>query len=452
MQRLARLVLVLIFASLVWDLTRPVKVPLPSGGELSVTVDPEWNGGRIFPNLGPGGEASWQAHRAPYNIEVGFVPDGDTKELPSAEEVKSGLIRWFWANLNHLLLAGIILVVWVFSESIPPTTIFDPSKKRPPLFRMASLGAAPVILAVVLGLVSAGTFKPGLNDSRYTGPLFKNPEEALASFLKFARAWENGEINLNLASRLRHFEGPLSTTVRPTIPEETIDFLIVSDLHDNPTGVAMTRDFARDLEVDAILDLGDFTSWGTPFEANELRERLADLSQPHLIVAGNHESTKAIEVMEGDPNVTFLDNETIEITGVSILGASDPAAMTSANSADPEAYVTACQTIKEQVATDQPDILMVHNPEIGKCAAEYAEENGLPLIFLWGHTNEPVVEERGSVLALSPGTSGTGGFEERKLPYGFGILKLNPATNALVMACYYLYEGVNDERPTFACD
>ncbi|KKM10241.1 hypothetical protein SY88_14315 [Clostridiales bacterium PH28_bin88] len=67
--------------------------------------------------------------------------------------------------------------------------------------------------------------------------------------------------------------------------------------------------------VDAIVDTGDLTDYGTPLEAL-LVKRLGSIAVPYLFVPGNHDSPAVIQELEQLPNVKVLQEDPVYIKGL----------------------------------------------------------------------------------------------------------------------------------------
>ncbi len=184
-----------------------------------------------------------------------------------------------------------------------------------------------------------------------------------------------------------------------------VRILHVSDIHLNPVGLEVAGELAEQFEVDAILDTGDLTTFGLPFESR-VGELIDTLPVPYLIVPGNHDSDVNRVGLSRFENVTVLDPGVETVGDVRILGVGDPSftATNELEDEDVQANLVAQQTeVADLVAETQPDVLAVHNRRQADSAL-----GQVPLV-LAGHIHEQSAEERdGSLVATAGSTGATG--------------------------------------------
>lgn len=181
--------------------------------------------------------------------------------------------------------------------------------------------------------------------------------------------------------------------------------LIISDIHNNPVGVAFVSALVPTFGVDLVLDAGDLTDFGTALES-ELVAGITGLGVPYAIALGNHDAPTVYEQLGGYPNVHFLSGHTLLIDGVGILGSPDPSAADN-SPAIPSGRDLDAQVEGLRAALDggglQPFFLVAHNPLVGRAFLGHVP------VIVSGHTHRVLVrEERGS-LHLNPGTTGAAG-------------------------------------------
>src|SRR3546814_14606092 len=77
------------------------------------------------------------------------------------------------------------------------------------------------------------------------------------------------------------------------------------------------------MQVDAVLDTGDVTTFGLPLES-----RFGSLLQaspvPYIVVPGNHDSPANRAQLSQMEGITVLDGDSVTVGGVRILGIADP--------------------------------------------------------------------------------------------------------------------------------
>ena len=219
--------------------------------------------------------------------------------------------------------------------------------------------------------------------------------------------------------------GLYSATVTDRIDraDGEVVLLHVSDLHLNSVGLSLARDLAESFGVDAVLDTGDITSFGFEPEA-AFTEQLAGIDVPYYLVPGNHDSEAVRRRLAASDDVVLLDDEVVDIEGVTVLGMADPT-VTALRSIPrdelDEAYRSQFPTTRRLVEREQPDLLAVHNPvqarpAIGRIGAVAA-----------GHLHRSEIEiVDGTVVAVvgSSGATGVGNLlVDEDEPYRFQLLR-----------------------------
>jgi predicted phosphodiesterase len=207
--------------------------------------------------------------------------------------------------------------------------------------------------------------------------------------------------------------------------------------------------------VQGVLNAGDVTDRGTLAEA-ELFARFADLGVPQVVVGGNHEDVPALERIARIPRTTVLQaraKDLAQIAGIAILGDSDPNATSiSDDPFSPEvqrAMPMLCEALRDRFLAVRPQVVMVHDPRQGACAAAEAQRDGIPLVFVWGHLHKPAYSSANGVVSISPGTSGANGIKTgQPAPYGFALLEFNPQSRALTSACTFAFDAPGSVRET----
>ncbi len=205
-------------------------------------------------------------------------------------------------------------------------------------------------------------------------------------------------------------------------PGETA-ILHVSDLHLNPLGAELVVRLARDLQVDAVLDTGDVTSFGLPVEARFGRI-LAASTVPYLLVPGNHDSSANRRQMGAIEGIQVLDSEVVEVGSVRILGVADPTFTASNEVSTEEANTRKANlagTVRRLVESTDPDLLAVHDP------AQAASSTGAVPVVAAGHLHrrsERVVDGTLVLTVGSTGATGLGSFAvETTRPYEAQVLR-----------------------------
>ncbi|MEW6182033.1 MAG: metallophosphoesterase family protein [Bacillota bacterium] len=206
--------------------------------------------------------------------------------------------------------------------------------------------------------------------------------------------------------------------------------LLISDIHNNPVGQAFARELADRFAVDAVLDAGDLTDFGSPLELNIVKG-LSENRVPYIFASGNHDSPAVTEFLNSLAGVSVLKGGLVNVAGLSIIGFPDPSAYRpTADAASPDAeeaeiHVQAEALVQVLRNNQHVDLLLVHNPSM---ARRFMGQ--VPLVVC-GHTHVPDVEGDRSSLLLNPGTTGAAGIRGlqhgKEVPYTAMVLYLDTA-------------------------
>lgn len=194
--------------------------------------------------------------------------------------------------------------------------------------------------------------------------------------------------------------------------------MVVSDIHSRNVS-SLLKTFIESSCVDIIIDAGDLTERGLSFEddffANPralqqwrgIKTSLVQLGVPYLIVKGNHDSTTIMEAVDEIPNITVLNNETQNISGLTIAGIADPRDPSGNYTEEEDNLMNEASGIVLQELIDEtrPDIAVVHNPDA------VPDVRGVSLVIT-GHTHvcQAVVEKLESgTIHYNQGTTGGAG-------------------------------------------
>jgi len=108
-----------------------------------------------------------------------------------------------------------------------------------------------------------------------------------------------------------------------TSNDEVITVLHVSDIHLNPLAFDLIDRLIAQFGVDAVLDSGDITTWGTEVESSTFA-RIGKLKVPYVFVRGNHDSAATEAAIKRFKNAVVLDDRVTEVAGLVIAGIGDP--------------------------------------------------------------------------------------------------------------------------------
>jgi predicted phosphodiesterase len=197
--------------------------------------------------------------------------------------------------------------------------------------------------------------------------------------------------------------------------------LHVSDIHNNPAALDFIRELIVNFKVQAVIDTGDLTDYGTAPEA-EIINNIKELKLPYLFIPGNHDSPLIIENLKKLRNVTVLTGGPIQFSGLTIDGVADPASADyNSDVASPQVMAGIRDTFSQRIfeAESVPDIIAVHN----RIMAENLI-GSVPLI-LHGHDHKYILTTKGRTIIDDAGTTGAAGLRgitKKGVPYSASIL------------------------------
>jgi predicted phosphodiesterase len=206
----------------------------------------------------------------------------------------------------------------------------------------------------------------------------------------------------------------------------------VSDLHLNPAGFDLVRQVVDQFPVDAVLDTGDITDWGSAPE-NQLIGSVGALPVAYVYIRGNHDSAATAALIDAQPNATVLDDSAVTVAGIQVVGTPDPRFTPDKSAAeDPSSLEGTGEDLAEFAGSlDRPAaIALVHDPK------QAPGLDGVVPLILAGHTHERTVTrlDRGSLLMVQGSTGGAGlrGLQgDYPEPLTCTVLYLDPVTGVL---------------------
>jgi len=234
----------------------------------------------------------------------------------------------------------------------------------------------------------------------------------------------------NIKDLFKHLE-----EFTPVETYDSVKVLHVSDIHNNPAAIEFIKKVVNIFQIDLIIDTGDITDYGTPLEA-DLLSGVAEISVPYIFVPGNHDSPQVSSILQ-NYGVYVLDNESVKIEGLKIVGITDPAYYDVDEVNTPENELEKYAQDKAYIfekLDDRIDILATHDPIIGEY---WAKET--PLI-LTGHTHIPDVIKNEDTILINAGTTGASGIrglkDIEKAHYSMAIIYYNKIENENNLSLY----------------
>jgi predicted phosphodiesterase len=343
---------------------------------------------RVRPSLTPGvevdlppvGKVTFDTHRAPIVVTANIESvDLDAAarlvrspqqllalELTAADTVRAATIRAAAYSLGCGFGGALLAAVVVYRG------------RR----RTLQTGAALLVVVVGAGVGTWATFDPaGLRQPRFTGLLSRAPYVVSST--------------QNALDRLESYRSGLSDIVRSVstlyaaaanlpvlgdsqtgssgLGEDVTTVLHISDLHLNPLGYDLTDNLVQQFGVQAVVDTGDTTTWGTGAEASFLN-RIGSIDVPYLWVRGNHDSADTQAQVAAQGAVVLDDGATAEVAGLVFAGQGDPVFTpdgegTAATGSAEEVQEQANEVLLDGIETwddanaDNPvDVALVHDP------------------------------------------------------------------------------------------
>jgi predicted phosphodiesterase len=298
----------------------------------------------------------------------------------------------------------------------------------------AALGAA---VAGVLAAVCVVTFEAeAVAEPRYSGLLAAAPN-AVGDVESIVEQFDDYRTQLTeLVSNVAtlYQAGRSLPSLNPG--DDTVRVLHVSDIHNNPQAFDLIEELVDQFDLDAVIDTGDLTDWGTEPE-NRLVGRVGDLGVPYVWVRGNHDSRRTQAAVAAQPNAVVLDDDVAEVAGLRVWGIGDPRYTpdkdqpTGRDSERDQADAFAPEAASKLRSFRGVDIVVVHDSRI---AADMGDQ--VPLV-LAGHTHKPSEAELGDATLLVEGSTGGAGLRglqgEDPHPLTASILYFDPTTDRLVV-------------------
>lgn len=268
-------------------------------------------------------------------------------------------------------------------------------------------------LSVTILLTTAGiariTWRPeALTSPTYSG-LLVNANTLIGSATDLATKFDDYRRSLEkLVTNVSNLYAAVQTLPAFEEGADTVRLLHVSDLHLNPTAFDLIASIADQFGVDAVIDTGDITDFGSEPETQYV-DGIGDLDVPYLYVRGNHDSARTEATVATQPNAIVLDGSGTTLLGLDIVGIGDPRFTPDQSTRDDEAGDEVVDAGEDLLAfiEDQPirpDIALVHDP-----VSATPLDGEVPLV-LAGHLHERVTEELdGGTLLLVQGSTGGAG-------------------------------------------
>jgi predicted MPP superfamily phosphohydrolase len=392
----------------------------------------------------PLGSLHLDSHDGPthLNVSLGALDQGRTEALiddpagiarasqTAVDDVEKGLIQLGMRTVAVSVLFAMALAALIFRN----------------VRRVAWSGAlALVVVGASLGSAFATLHPNAIEEPRYEG-LLVNAPAVVGDARRIADDYGRYAEQLQqLVANVSRIYTTVSTLPVYQPEEGTTRVLHVSDLHLNPTSWSIMRTIVEQFGIDAVIDTGDITDWGSEPEASYVAS-IGLLEVPYVFIRGNHDSAATGAAVARQSNAIVLDNSITNVAGLTIAGIGDPR-FTPDKETSPTGSGTSKQTVEQVIGagerlaatirgSEQPvDVALVHDP-----ASAGALSGTCPLV-LAGHTHrrevrmlDQVPGQMATRLAVEGSTGGAGlrGLEdEEPLPLALSVLYFDKGTRAL---------------------
>ncbi|HYN93864.1 MAG TPA: metallophosphoesterase [Pilimelia sp.] len=322
-------------------------------------------------------------------------PNGVARVSEGAvHDVTLGAIRLGLRTLGVALLTAMALAALVFRD----------------VRRVAWTGGLALAVTMSSLAVAVGTFRQdAIDEPRYEG-LLVNAPALVGDARRIADRYDQyaGQLQ-KLVNNVTELYTAVSTlpVFQPDVGITRV--LHVSDLHLNPTAWSVISTVVTQFEIDAVVDTGDITDWGSDAEATYVAA-IGRLGVPYVYIRGNHDSALTAQAVARQPNATVLNGTVTTVAGLTVAGIGDPRFTPDKDDpANAGAPAVGKQTAERVLGTGAElanvirasgrpvDIALLHDPASASGLA------GACPVVLAGHTHNRTV----STLAGEPGADPT---------------------------------------------
>nr|WP_307854765.1 metallophosphoesterase [Micromonospora sp. C31] len=338
------------------------------------------------------------------------------------QDLRDALVRLGLRTLGVAVLASMLLAAVTFRS----------------VRRVAWAGGLALLMTGSTLGTAAATLRPqALAEPRYEG-LLANAPALIGDAQRIADDYGRYAEQLQrLVGNVGKLYASVSSLPIYQPSPDTTRLLHVSDLHLNPAAWPVIRTVVEQYDIDAVIDTGDITDWGSEPETNYV-SMISQLDVPYVYIRGNHDSPRTAAAVASQRNAIVLDNSVTVVAGLRIAGIADPRFTPDKRDDASGPWAESPTTVEgagRLLATtiralDAPvDIALVHDP------ASAAALNGVTPVVLAGHTHRrevTVLPKTGEVttrLAVQGSTGGAGlrGLEgEEPTPLAMSVLYFGP--------------------------
>lgn len=289
------------------------------------------------------------------------------------------------------------------------------------------------IAGAAVGVLTVGAFMasvvPGFDTAEFDDLAFKGSLASGSAVLASVTRSPTSDLGQRIGALSDRLSALYSASLTRELGDDDDTLILhISDLHLNPIGLELARRLAESFGVDAVLDTGDTTSFGSPFEGS-FADLLADFPVPYLYVGGNHDSPANRAAIAAAPGVEAIDRRVVQIGDVRILGFDDPLVTTTERierSERERVERDAAPELASLARRTKPDVIAAHNPVI------LEQVVGTAPVAVAGHLHRFELGARGGTLISVVGSMGATGLgsllSEADLPYAAAVLRFRGDT------------------------
>jgi predicted phosphodiesterase len=307
-------------------------------------------------------------------------------------------------------------------------------------------GGIGILIAGSIGSAAALTFRPeAVAEPRYTGLLTIAPR-AVGDVEALIRRFDDYRAQLtDLVANVTELYRAAESLPTFDPGDDAVRVLHVSDIHLNPQAFDLANQVVDQFEVDAVVDTGDITDWGTEPES-QLVNRIAELEVPYVYVRGNHDSRQTQAAVAAQPNAVVLDGQAAEVAGLRVWGIGDPRYTPDKAESDSESEIAViseyAEVVEDRLEEAEPpavDVVAVHDERAARLVGDET-----PLV-LAGHRHRARADTIDDALLLVEGSTGGAGLRglqgEEPEPLTCTVLYFDADTRRLVAYDRITLEG-----------
>jgi predicted phosphodiesterase len=416
-----------------WGRTTAVVGPF----DTTLSVHPSFGGDTIV-RLAPLGRIRLDTHDAPVRLELRVdelrLADAEryARDPSLLEDIGDGLA----GDVRDAVRALAIRCLLVAAAGGLAGALLAHARWK---HAVAGVAAGTLVFAGVGGLVALTFDGDALAEPRYSGLLTVAPT-AVGDVQQIVENFDRYRVQLaELVGNVAGLYQAAQALPSVDTGADTIDVLHVSDIHLNPEAFDLMRQLVKPFDVDAIVDTGDITDWGSEPEA-QLVDQIATLKVPYVWVRGNHDSMQTQAAVAAQPNAIVLDGDGADVAGLRFWGIGDPRYTPNKDQPvgpDVEQEAAAAfapellQRFESTPGANDTDALLVHD------ARAAADVGGLVPLVLSGHTHRAREGRIGrTTRLLVEGSTGGAGLrvlqQDEPVPLACSLLHFDAATGRLV--------------------